>query len=76
MTIPQAILLLKMYWFVCLKTLSSRLCQNVIFSWINGQKPADHTKILSTLDSFFSVSGEIKKFWYKRLDRVFKLQSD
>ena len=51
-----------MYEFVCLKTLSSRLCQNVIFSWINGQKPTDHIKSLSALDSFSSVSGEINKF--------------
>ena len=51
-----------MYGFVYLKTLSSRLCQNVIFSWINGQKPADHIKNLSALDSSSSVSGEINKF--------------
>ena len=65
-----------MYAFVCLKTLSSRLCQKVIFSWINAQKHADHIKILPTLDSFSLVSGEIKIFWYKRLDRVFKLQNE
>ena len=76
MTITQAVLQLKIYGFACLKTLSSRLCQNVIFSWINGQKPADHIKIISTLDSYSSVSGEINKFWCKRLDRLFKLQSD
>ena len=30
-----------MYAFVCLKTLSIRLCQKVIFSLINAQKHAD-----------------------------------
>ena len=34
--------LLKMYVFVCSKTLLSSLCQKLNFCRINGQKLADH----------------------------------